>query len=297
MRSHSQKWLTLAVMLLVTAATVYGTLHYGAQLQELGRSYGPAGHPPRMYRWGAEIVVCIAVWLAAYLLCAAIQRTMDVWQGFNLLPVLLLAVIAVNFGPQLAQRVGIDWPVEVDRQTVQSLENDYVAQLAMDNNACQAEFAQLEFPKFMRPVSLGTPKGPKSARTKLQAARVVEQSCQNRDQAEAAKFRASVAALHADTATTQQVLDDVAKNGVETNLRQLRQIESDLLAEYERMLDDLAASKAGWYADGYDMAFYNKRDLHLFRSHVAKVKKLTDDRDAVNRKLWEKTATAGISGN
>lgn len=281
--SRSQKWLTIAVMLIVVAGTVYGTLVYSPDLQELGEAYGPAGHAPRMYLWGAEIVVCIGIWVAAYLVCALIQRSLDVWQGFNLLPVLLLAVIAANFGPQFAELAGYHWSPISDYQSLRALKEDNVAAVIVNNNACQAELEQLGYPKFMRPFSLGEPRGLQIARGKLKKARTVVQACQARDAAQAAKFRQAVNALRMTAHAKREALAD---GSADADGARLRQIDFQLLAEYERTIDDLAASKAGWYAEGYHLAFYRKRDLDTFTAHEMKAKKLTDERAAVIERLW-----------
>jgi hypothetical protein len=278
-------------MLVVTIATVAGTLRYGPALQKLGAAYGPAGHPPQMYLWGAIVVVCIAVWMAAYGLCAVIQRSVDVWQGFNLLPALLLTVIAANFAPQFANMLGFHW-TEADPQAIQAAIDDNTAQIIMDDGACQADLENLGFPKFMRPFSLGAPNGLRQAREKLKKARAIEQACRERDEAHAARFRQAVEALGASPQTAQD-----ASAGADADRSRLRQIETDQMAEYERMLDDLAASKAGWYAESYQMAFYNKRDLKLFKAHAAKAALMNAEHEAVSRRLWARNPSQSTAGN
>ncbi|GAA0566076.1 hypothetical protein [Rhizomicrobium electricum] len=292
MEEHRNKWLSVIVMAIVVAATVYGTWFYRLELEDLGRAVGPAGRAPQMYLWGAEIAICFIVWGLTYGVCAALQRNSRVWQGFNLLPVLLLAVILVNFGPQLARKAGFDWVDDTRWQSPRMLENDYAAQVIMNANACQAELDQVGFPKFMRPVSLGSQKGLERAREKLKQTQAVEQSCRDRDTAAAAKFRTALAALHTTSAARQAAVAALA-DSAEADSARLRQIDADLIAEYTRMLDDLAAAKSGWYAHGFDMAFYGTRDAARFKSHAAAIKTLAKEREAVTQRLWSRNPEAG----
>ncbi len=269
-------------MLIVVAATVYGTWFYRLELEDLGRAVGPAGQAPQMYLWGAEIAVCIVVWALTYGVCALIQRNTRV--GFNLLPVLLMAVILVNFGPRLARLAGFDSFDDTRWQTPRMLSSDYTAEVAANANACQAELDQVGFPKFMRPVSIGSPNGVARAREKLKQTQAIEQSCQARDAAAAAKFRTTLASLNATAEARQAVLGALADSAESDRARQ-RQIDADLIAEYTRMLDDLAAAKSGWGARGFDMAFYGDRDAARFRAHAAAVSKLSKERQAVIQRL------------
>lgn len=287
--SRSQKWLSIVVMLAVVAGAVYGTLVYSPDLQELGEAYGPAGHAPQMYLWGADIVVCIGIWVATYLVCAVIQRSLDVWQGFNLLPVLLLAVLGANFAPQLAEMAGYHWSPVSGYQTLRALKQDNVASIIENDNACQAELDRLGYPKFMRPFSLGETRGPQAAREKLKKTRAVLQACEQRDAAQAAKFQQAVEGLRMTAHAKRETLA-TGKDSADTDRTRLRQIDVELIAEYERTLDDLAASKAGWYAEGYHLAFYRKRDLDTFTAHEMAAKKLTDERAAVTERLWARKA-------
>jgi hypothetical protein len=280
------KWLSVIVMLIVVAATVYGTWFYRLELEDLGRAVGPAGQAPQMYLWGAEIAVCIVVWGLTYGVCALIQRNTRV--GFNLLPVLLLAVILVNFGPRLARLAGFDGFDDTRWQTPRMLASDYTAEVAANANACQAELDQVGFPKFMRPVSIGSPNGVARAREKLKQTQAVEQSCQTRDAAAAAKFRTTLASLNATAEARKAVLDTLA-DSAENDRGRLRQIDAGLIAEYTRMLDDLTAAKSGWGARGFDMAFYGDRDAARFRAHAAAVNTLAKERQAVTQRLSSRT--------
>jgi hypothetical protein len=283
---HRAKWLCVIIMLIVVAATVYGTWFYRLELEDLGRAVGPAGQAPQMYLWGAEIAVCIVVWGLTYGVCALIQR--NTRAGFNLLPVLLLAVILVNFGPRLARLAGFDGFDDTRWQTPRMLASDYTAEVAQNANACQAELDQVGFPKFMRPVSVGAPNGVARAREKLKQTQAVEQSCQARDTAAAAKFRTTLASLNATAEARQAVLGALA-DSAESDRSRLRQIDADLIAEYTRMLDDLAAAKSGWGARGFDMAFYGDRDAARFRAHAAVVNTLAKERQAVTQRLSSRT--------
>lgn len=294
-RSRGQKWLTVIVMLIAAVATVYGTLTYSPELQELGRSYGPAGHVPRIYLWGAEIAVCLAVWALTYLVCAAIQRSFDVWQGFNFLPVLLLAVIGLNFGPQYFGYKGLQ---RSGPAAIRALTDDNVTQIILNNNACEADLDRVGFPKFMRVFALGAQNGLPKARAAIKQARAVADGCQQRDAAQAAKFRQAVEALNITARDRQAVLAELDgnKDGAEADRRRLRQIETELLDEFQREVDDLAASKAGWYAASFDMVFYDKHDLKRFKAHVAKAKELLAERQTVSNRLWSRDITRSAGG-
>ncbi len=207
----------------------------------------------------------------------------------RVLPVLLLAVIAANFGPQFAELAGYHWSPISDYQSLRALKEDNVAAVIVNNNACQAELEQLGYPKFMRPFSLGEPRGLQIARGKLKKARMVVQACQARDAAQAAKFRQAVNALRMTAHAKREALAS-SKDSAEADVARLRQIDLKLLSEYERTIDDLAASKAGWYAEGYHLAFYRKRDLDTFTAHELKAKKLADEREAVTERLWARKA-------
>lgn len=284
MEKHRNNWLSVTVMLIVVVATVYGTWFYRLELEDLGRAIGPAGQAPQMYLWGAEIAVCIVVWGLTYGVCALIQQSTRVWQVFNLLPVLLVAVILVNFGPRLARMAGFDGFDDTRWQTPRMLASDYTAEVVANANACQAELDQVGFPKFMRPVSIASQNGVARAREKLKQTQAVEQACQTRDAAAAAKFRTALAALHATAEAQKAVLDTLA-DSAESDSARLRQIDADLIAEYTRMLDDLAIAKSGWGTRGFDMAFYGDRDAARFRAHAAAVSKLSKERQAVIQRL------------
>jgi hypothetical protein len=141
----------------------------------------------------------------------------------------------------------------------------------------------------MRPFSLGEPRGLQVAREKLKKARAVVQSCQARDAAQTAKFRQTIEGLRMTAHAKRDAVEN-SKDSAEAGRDRLRQIDFELIAEYERTLDDLAASKAGWYAEGYHLAFYRKHDLDTFTAHQTKTKKLSDEREAVTERLWARSS-------
>lgn len=293
--SRIAKWLTVVVMAIAVAATAYGTLIYGDGLMRLAVAYGPPGYLPQMYLWGAVVSAAIAAWIVTYLLCALIQRSLNVWNGFNLLPVLLLAVIGVNFGPHYAPQIWADlhyrWFEEADQKALAAVEGDNLSQIVVNNDRCRDELQKLGFPEFMFVASLGAPHGLDRARTKIKTARSIVLECQKRDGERLAKYRAGIEALAIDDKLKAQVLAAEFGDGpgsAASDRRRIRQLELQLIDEFEAMLNDLAAGDRLWYASSNQIIFVRRHDLDVFNAHGEKAKKLINEANALFAQAQER---------
>lgn len=251
-----------------------------------------------MYLWGALVALCIAAWIVTYLICALIQRSFNVWGGFGLLPILLLAVGGCNFGPHYGPQVWADLHYklfeESDQKAIVAVKEDNLTQLIVNNDVCRAELKKLGFPDFMLAYNLGAPHGLETAREKIKQARVVVLNCQTRDNARVEKFRQSILALDVSEKAKREALAIEFGSGsdsAEADRIRLRQLDSQLIDEFEAVLNDLAASKGAWYASSNKILFGRQRDLDKFNAHLTKVRKLIEDGDAVYLRLRSRDKT------
>lgn len=285
---RTAKWLTVLVMALVTGATVWATLTYGDVLLKLAIAYGPPDKLPQFYLWCALAAVCIAVWIATYFVCAAIQRSFNVWFGFGLLPVLLLAVGGANFGPHYAPEIWNElhyrWFEEADHKALAAVEEDNITAVIVNDDLCKGELEKLGYPEFMFAASLGAPHGLERARDKIKTARTIAVACQQRDKDRLTKFRAAIEALDISPKLKAQAIAAAFGEGqdsVEPDRIRLRQMELNLIDEFEAMLDDLAAHQGLWYAADNQIIFVRQRDLASFNAHVETARKLIAESDTV----------------
>lgn len=296
--SRTAKWATVLVMALATGATVWGTLTYGDVLLKLAIAYGPPGKLPQFYLWCGVAAACIAVWIVTYFLCALIQRSFNVWFGFALLPLLLLAVGGANFGPHygpiLIEELKFRWFEESDQKAILAVKEDNFGQILVNEDLCRGELEKLGFPEFMFAASLGAPHGLDRAREKIKKAGRIADDCNRRDLARIKKFRRAIAALEVSEKAKRDALAEEFVNGAdsaEADRAALQKLEHELIAEYERQLDDLYASKDLWYTDGQQIVFIRKRDLTVFNAHVERANKLISEGKVLEERLRSRDKT------
>ena len=281
--SRLVKWLIVVVMLVVTAATVWGTLTYGNALMTLAVTYGPPDQLPQMYLWGALVAVCLVAWIATYMLCALIQRSLSVWGGFSLLPLLLLAVIGFNFGPHYGPQMWADLHYklfeESDQKAITAVKEDNLTQIIVNADMCRAEMKKLGFPEFMFVYNLAAPHGLETARDKIKKARAIVLNCQARDNVRVEKFRHDIQALDVAEKAKAEALAIEFGSGAEADRARIRQLETQLIDEFEAVLDDLAAAKDRWYVSGGQLVFIRQRDLDRFNAHISKIRRLAAQAD------------------
>lgn len=264
--SRGQKVMTIVIMTLaVGGMSVWSVLSLPEVLRQ-AVAYG--ADQGSLFAWitGYLLLICVIAWLITSAICAAIQRSREVWGKTWFLVSLLVTVVAANsaviYGPQLLH--------DSDQKTLNALMDQTQHKMTADIDAYQSELKALGYPGFLQPPSLGAPHGLEHAQEKLKKARAITQRYSSRSEQFFRDTRHQIETLDISEVNKIQALAQFDQRNQRTAEYRIRgwQIQDAMMAEYQAMLDDLAKSKKHWMAMGIELMFQRQEDLDTFNHHL-----------------------------
>ncbi len=281
--SRGKKWLAAIVMVIATiVAIAWSIAHMPANVRVAPSGAFDAG--ALGYAMGRTAVETIVAWAIASAVAGFIQGRLWVWRSGIFLPVMIVAVfaadLAILFGPSLT-------PAGHDRAAFNKLTQEIQAQAISDRDAYLKELYNLGYPDFLHPASLGAPDGLERAQRKIKIARAIVKKYRERNDASLVQFRAAIARLNIRTESKKQALAgfDASVNASNADRAKLWQLQDAVMAEYQAMLDDLAASRHHWHTDADKIVFSRQRDLDTFNRHIHAAVKLEHEATTLMQKI------------
>jgi hypothetical protein len=179
--------------------------------------------------------------------------------------------------------------------------SEYRRQVVADRTAYKNALDKQHYPMFLSFKALEAPGGFKIARDRIVTVRGVIQTYQDRFQAQEIALRASFIGA-AKTAQQQRAGMDRLKKIVGPELKDREdwwQAMSDLAAEQDAFLTDLANASAAWEFKDDKLFLHSRKDVTRFQTHAAAIKALQDKVHALDLKLAHESdqADEAMMGN
>jgi hypothetical protein len=151
------------------------------------------------------------------------------------------------------------------------------------NRDYRAEIAALGFPAIVQPAQLATAAGVARARVKLREGRAVVTKYRALNETLIVNARAAIAGAAMSDATKKSALEGFDGSVARDKARRehLWDDEDAIFAEFALAMDGLAHARGPWKTVGREIMFSNARDLESYRAHMANVRRLSQEENAI----------------